>query len=129
MSTRNSVALLDAAPQMEVVEQHDPKLHDGDGDFPPLDFDEGGRPGRCDWNLSVCTDDPTYRVVKAGPDGEPLGDEDPSIFCGRHYGAWLARWVSLHEAESGCKHPHANHFYYYGPIAGADLGSSPKAGE
>lgn len=92
------------------------KLHDGDDDFPPYDFDEGKRPGRCNWNVSVCTDTPTHRVVMAMPGGEPDLDSDPEIFCARHYGAWLARWVLLHEAESGCSAPPAQHFYFYGPI-------------
>jgi len=95
-----------------------PLLDDGNIDFPPIGDDDGDHHKGCDWSTSYCNQTPTYRVVFSLPNSKERDpDEDPMIFCQKHYAAWLARWVLLHEAETGCPAPPEDHFLYYGKIA------------
>lgn len=100
------------------TETSNPSLDDGNIDFPPIGDDDGDRHKGCDWNTSYCNQAPTYRIVFALPNTEEQDpDEDPMIFCQKHYAAWMARWVLLHEAETGCPEPPKEHFLAYGKIA------------
>jgi len=82
---------------------------DHGGDLPPLDDHEGPRPSSCDWQHTVCTETPTYRILWA------YGG-DPDIYCGRHYALTLTSFVMNHENEMLCDVPPFMHIHQYGKI-------------
>lgn len=81
----------------------------------PLDGFEGDRPRGCQWDESVCTRSPGYRIAGAA---EPHADHVPEatvdVYCARHYALALARLVETHSAE--CERTLAEHASAFGRI-------------
>ena len=65
------------------------------------------RPRGCQWDESVCTAAPEYKIELGGQGGI-------NVFCPRHYALALARLAEVHLA--GCPHPAAEHVGAFGRI-------------
>lgn len=84
----------------------------------PLDGFEGDRPRGCQWDESVCTAAPGYRIVGAEErHGDHTHEAAAAVYCPRHYALALARLVEAHPTE--CTTPLAAHAVVYGSIGGA----------
>lgn len=83
-----------------------------------LDDEAGNRPRGCQWDESVCTATPEYRIQLGGHDHEHDPDPAPEVrlACGRHYALELARLVEVH--LPGCSHGAAAHVTECGPVGG-----------
>jgi len=91
------------------------KLDDSDSDFDIELFDDFGRRS-CEWDEDLCTEEATYRVVFKNlrhGDGEKAVLE-PTVYCARHYAAWLAKWVVFHDKQ--CIYSAQDHLASYGRI-------------